>query len=45
MQLVLREDAVALRDYAKEIGSDLAVDTSHTICKVFLPPPPHPAEA
>ena len=42
MQLVGREDAVALCDYARDIGSDLAVAT---ISRVFLPPPPPPAEA
>ena len=42
MKLLQREDAEALRKYAEEIGSDLAVAT---ICKVFFAPPPPPAEA
>ena len=42
MKLLKPEDAEALRDYAKKIGSDLAVAT---ICKTFFAPPPPPAEA
>ena len=42
MQLLKTEDAQALCEYAKEIGSDLAVAT---MCKAFFAPPPPRAEA
>ena len=37
MALLNIEDAVALREYAENVGSKLAVDT---VCKTFFAPPP-----
>ena len=42
MQLLKPEDAVALREHAEKIGSNLAVAT---ISRVFFAPPPPPPEA